>query len=138
VAQLGNNSTIAAVDQDGFLAGTLLNVGFDTDGRLVGYYSNGQNSTIAQLRLTMFTNEAGLQRVGDTLFVGSPNSDDPITTTANAAGAGSVRAGKLENSNVDISREFVNLIEAQRGFQANSRIITTTDEILAELMNIVR
>jgi flagellar hook protein FlgE len=86
----------------------------------------------------MFTNEAGLQRVGDTLFAGSPNSDDPIATTANAAGAGMVRAGKLENSNVDISREFVNLIEAQRGFQANSRIITTTDEILAELMNIVR
>ncbi|MFO0275799.1 MAG: flagellar hook-basal body complex protein, partial [Planctomycetota bacterium] len=138
VAQLGNNATIAAVDQDGYLAGTLLNVGFDTDGRLVGYYSNGQNSSIAQLRVTMFTNEAGLQRVGDTLFAGSPNSDDPIATTANAAGAGTVRAGKLENSNVDISREFVNLIEAQRGFQANSRIITTTDEILAELMNIVR
>jgi flagellar hook protein FlgE len=72
------------------------------------------------------------------MFVESPNSDDAISTTANAAGAGSVRAGQLENSNVDIAREFVNLIEAQRGFQANSRVITTTDEILAELMNIVR
>ena len=86
----------------------------------------------------MFSNEGGLVRVGDTMFVESPNSDDAITTTAGAAGAGSVRSGQLENSNVDIAREFVNLIEAQRGFQANSRVITTTDEILAELMNIVR
>jgi flagellar hook protein FlgE len=138
VALLGSSPTIAAVDQNGYQSGTLLNVGFDAEGRLVGYYSNGQNEEIARLRITMFSNEAGLQRVGDTMFVASPNSDDPIATVANAGGAGMVRAGTLENSNVDISREFVNLIEAQRGFQANSRVITTTDEILAELMNIVR
>jgi len=138
VAQLGSAPTIAAVDQDGYQSGTLLNVGFDAEGRLVGFYSNGQNEEIARLRITMFSNEGGLQRVGDTMFTASPNSDDAITTVANAGGAGMVRAGTLENSNVDISREFVNLIEAQRGFQANSRVITTTDEILAELMNIVR
>lgn len=138
VAQLGNATTVAAVDQDGFAAGTLLNVGFDTNGQLVGFYSNGQSQTLDTLRISMFSNEAGLVRAGDTLFTESPNSDDAIATVANAAGAGSVRAGQLENSNVDIAREFVNLIEAQRGFQANSRVITTTDEILAELMNIVR
>jgi len=138
VAQLGNATTVAAVDQDGFAAGTLLNVGFDTNGRLVGFYSNGQSQTLDTLRISMFSNEAGLVRAGDTLFTESPNSDDAIATVANSAGAGSVRAGQLENSNVDIAREFVNLIEAQRGFQANSRVITTTDEILAELMNIVR
>lgn len=138
VAQLGNSATVAAVDQDGFAAGTLLNVGFDNEGKLVGYYSNGQSQTLDTLRISMFSNEAGLVRVGDTMFVESPNSDDAIATTANSAGAGTVRAGQLENSNVDIAREFVNLIEAQRGFQANSRVITTTDEILAELMNIVR
>jgi flagellar hook protein FlgE len=86
----------------------------------------------------MFANEGGLMRAGDTMFVESPNSDDPIFTTANTAGSGSVRAGSLENSNVDIAREFVNLIEAQRGFQASSRVITTADEILSELINIVR
>lgn len=138
VAQLGNTATVAAVDQDGYAAGTLLNVGFNNEGELVGYYSNGQNQTLDTLRISMFSNEGGLVRSGDTMFVESPNSDDAITTTANAAGAGTVRAGQLENSNVDIAREFVNLIEAQRGFQANSRVITTTDEILAELMNIVR
>jgi len=138
VAQLGNSTTVAAVDQDGYAAGTLLNVGFNDNGQLIGFYSNGQSQTLNTLRISMFSNEAGLVRAGDTLFTESPNSDDAIATTANAAGAGSVRAGQLENSNVDIAREFVNLIEAQRGFQANSRVITTTDEILAELMNIVR
>ncbi|HEX5052307.1 MAG TPA: flagellar hook-basal body complex protein [Planctomycetota bacterium] len=138
LAMLGNSSTVAATNQDGFPAGTLLNVGFNGQGELVGFYTNGQSKTVDQLRISMFSNEGGLVRVGDTMFVGSPNSDDAIATTANSAGAGSVRAGQLENSNVDIAREFVNLIEAQRGFQANSRVITTTDEILAELMNIVR
>lgn len=138
VAMLGNTTTVAAVDQDGFAAGTLLNVGFSNGGELVGYYTNGQSQTLDQLRISMFSNEAGLLRSGDTMFVESPNSNDAIATTASAAGAGTVRAGQLENSNVDIAKEFVNLIEAQRGFQANSRVITTTDEILAELMNIVR
>jgi flagellar hook protein FlgE len=138
VAQLGNSATVAAIDQDGFGAGTLLNAGFNNNGQLVGFYSNGQNQVLDTLRISMFSNEGGLLRSGDTLFVESPNSDDAIATTANSAGAGSVSAGQLENSNVDIAREFVNLIEAQRGFQANSRVITTTDEILAELMNIVR
>jgi flagellar hook protein FlgE len=138
VAQLGNSATVAAVDQDGFAAGTMLSAGFNDKGELVGNYSNGQNKTIATLRISMFSNEGGLLRVGDTMFTESPNSDNAIATTANSAGAGTVRAGQLENSNVDIAREFVNLIEAQRGFQANSRVITTTDEILAELMNIVK
>jgi len=138
IAMLGAATTIAAVDQDGYGAGSLLNVGFNSNGQLVGFYTNGQNEVLDTLRISMFSNEAGLVRTGDTMFVESPNSDDAIATTANSAGAGSVRAGQLENSNVDIAREFVNLIEAQRGFQANSRVITTTDEILAELMNIVR
>jgi flagellar hook protein FlgE len=138
VAMLGNKATVAATDQDGYAAGTLLNVAFDQEGKLLGYYSNGKTKEFAQLRISMFPNEGGLLRAGDTLFVQSPNSDDPLATTAVAAGAGVIRAGSLENSNVDIAQEFVSLIEAQRGFQANSSVITTTDEMLAELMNIVR
>ncbi|MBK8099023.1 MAG: flagellar hook-basal body complex protein [Planctomycetes bacterium] len=138
VAMLGNVTTVAATDQDGYGPGTLLNAGFDDLGQLTGYYTNGQTQVLDQLRISMFANEAGLLREGDTVFIESPNSNDAIATTAGAAGAGSVRSGSLENSNVDIAREFVNLIEAQRGFQANSRVITTTDEILAELINIVR
>ncbi|MCA8941461.1 MAG: flagellar hook-basal body complex protein [Planctomycetes bacterium] len=138
VTMLGNATTVAAVDQDGFGAGTLLNVAIDQQGRLTGFYTNGQNQVLDTLRISLFANEGGLLRSGETMFVQSPNSDDAISTVSGAAGAGSIRAGSLENSNVDIAEEFVALIEAQRGFQANSRIITTSDEILAELVNIVR
>jgi flagellar hook protein FlgE len=138
VALLGNQTTVAATDQDGHAAGTLLNVAFDASGTLQGYYTNGQSKTIDTLRVAMFPNEEGLLRQGNTLFVQSPNSDDAIVTTAGSGGAGVLRPGSLENSNVDIAEEFVSLITAQRGFQANSRVITTTDEILAELVNIVR
>ena len=138
IAMLGDSATVAATDQDGFGPGSLLNVAFDTNGRLNGFYSNGQSQVIDTLRLSVFPNEAGLVREGDTMFVESPNSDSAIFTTAAVAGAGTIRPGALENSNVDIAREFVDLIEAQRGFQANSRVITTADQILADLMNIVR
>ncbi len=138
VAMLGNTATVAATDQDGYGPGTLLNAAFDTAGNLTGFYTNGQSQVLNTLRISLFPNESGLLRAGDTMFVESPNSDDAIATVSGSAGTGSIRPGSLENSNVDIAREFVNLIEAQRGFQANSRVITTTDEILAELMNIVR
>lgn len=138
VSMLGSATTVAATDQDGFGPGVLLNVGIDAAGNLEGFYTNGQSQTLSTLRLSVFANEAGLLRTGDTMFSQSPNSDDAIQTTAGSAGAGAIRSGSLENSNVDIAAEFVNLIEAQRGFQANSRIITTADEILAELVNIVR
>ena len=111
---------------------------FTPTGDLVGSYSNGLTNTLDTLRISVFPNQSGLLRAGNTMFVEAPNTDDPISTTAGVGGAGIVRAGSLENSNVDIATEFVKLIEAQRGFQANSRVITTTDEILAELINIVR
>ena len=88
VAMLGSATTLAAVDQNGFGAGTLLNVGFNNDGELMGFYSNGQSQVLDQLRISMFGNEAGLVREGDTLFSASPNSDTAIATTANTAGAG--------------------------------------------------
>jgi flagellar hook protein FlgE len=137
VAMLGNSTTIAATDQDGWGPGTLVSVAFDRKGNLSGYYTNGQSQVLSQLRLSVFPNEEGLSKVGNTMWVESPNSDNAIATTAGSAGAGDVRPGALENSNVDIASEFVNLIEAQRGFQANSRVITTTDQILADLINIV-
>ncbi len=135
---LGDKATAAATDQDGYAAGTLLNVAFNDEGDLEGFYSNGQNSRIATLRIALFPNEGGLTRIGDTLFLESPNSDNAILTTAGNAGAGTIVSGALENSNVDIAEEFVRLIEAQRGFQANARVITTTDQVLAEMINIVR
>jgi flagellar hook protein FlgE len=138
VSMMGDSTTVAAVDQDGYGPGTLQNIGFDQLGNLISHYSNGQSSILDTLRIAMFRNEGGLLRTGGTMFATAPNSDDAIATVAGSAGAGLVRAGALENSNIDIAAEFVSLIEAQRGFQANSRVITTTDQILAELVNIVR
>ncbi|HHI79399.1 MAG TPA: flagellar hook-basal body complex protein [Planctomycetes bacterium] len=138
LSMLGDKSTAAATDQDGYAAGQLLNIAFNEEGTLQGFYTNGQNSDIATLRIALFPNPAGLNRIGDTLFVESPNSDNAIITTAGNAGTGSVVSGALENSNVDIAEEFVRLIEAQRGFQANARVITTTDQVLSEMINIVR
>ncbi len=134
----GDQYSAAAIDQDGFTAGELLAVSFTQAGELTGQYSNGRSQVLETLRLSLFANQNGLLRQGETMFVEAPNSSNPIFTTAGTGGAGVVRSGSLENSNVDIASEFVKLIEAQRGFQANSRVITTTDEILAELINIVR
>lgn len=138
LAMLGTQATAAATDQDGFAAGNLLNIAFNEGGTLQGYYSNGKTSDIATLRIAVFNNPGGLLREGETLFAESPNSDNAVQTIAGSSGAGVVVSGALESSNVDIAEEFVRLIEAQRAFQANARVITTTDEILSELLTIVR
>ncbi len=138
LSMLGNKSTAAATNQDGYPAGNLLNIAINENGVLQGYYSNGKSNDVATLRIAMFQNPGGVLRIGDTLLVESPNSDSAILTTAGNGGSGNVVSGVLENSNVDIAEEFVRLIEAQRGFQANARVITTTDQILSELLNIVR
>jgi flagellar hook protein FlgE len=134
----GAEASAAATDQDGFGSGELLRVSFSPGGDLTGHFSNGQIQTLDTLRISLFPNPNGLLRAGNTMFVEAPNSDSAISTTAGTGGAGVVRAGSLESSNVDIASEFVKLIEAQRGFQASARVITTTDEVLAELLNIVR
>jgi flagellar hook protein FlgE len=138
VSMLGESATVAATNQGGYPAGSLLEVAFNENGDLQGFYTNGKSINIDTLRIALFRNPAGVTRVGETLFTESPNTDDAILTTAQNGGAGSVISGVLENSNVDIAEEFVRLIEAQRGYQANARVITTTDQILSELMNIVR
>jgi len=134
----GSAASAAVVDQDGYPSGELLRVSFTPGGDLVGHFSNGQIQVLDTLRITVFPNPQGLLRAGNTMFVEAPNSDSPISTVAGSGGAGVIRAGSLESSNVDIASEFVKLIEAQRGFQASARVITTTDEVLAELLNIVR
>ena len=138
LSMLGSKATAAAINQDGFAAGTLLNVAINKNGIMQGFFSNGQTTDIGTLRIAVFNNPQGLVREGDTLFSESPNSNNAILTTAGNANAGTLVAGVLESSNVDIAEEFVRLIEAQRGFQANARVITTADQILAELLNIVR
>ena len=108
------------------------------DGKVRGVYSDGVQRDIAQLAVADFANPMGLDRIGDTSFRESANSGAVQLGTAGQGQRGQIMAGALEMSNVDLSAEFTNLILAQRGFQASSRVITTSDQVLEDLVNIKR
>ncbi|GAA4972137.1 flagellar hook protein FlgE [Kineococcus glutinatus] len=124
--------------QDGAPIGTLMSYSFGTDGVITGSYSNGYKQTLGQVAIATFNNSAGLVKEGNSLYSVSTNSGAPVYGIAGEAGRGALLAGSLEMSNVDLSAEFTNLILAQRGFQANSRIISASDEILQDLVNLKR
>ena len=136
--QYANSSTTIFQDQNGFAAGFLQSVSVDTSGVITGNYSNGQVLERAQVALASFNNLAGLRKEGGNIFRETTASGAPITGPPETNGLGSISPNSLEQSNVDLGAEFVKLITTQRGFQANSKIITTTDEMLADLINIKR
>lgn len=124
--------------QDGYSSGTLQRVSIDQDGIVKGIFSNGNDLTLGQVLLADFSSPVGLESAGMNLYKETYDSGQPLIGEPGSAGRGLVKSSTLELSNVDIAREFVNMITAQRGFQANSKIITTTDELLAELVNLKR
>jgi flagellar hook protein FlgE len=130
--------TVEASTQNGRSAGTLQSFTINADGTLLGSFSNGLKQSIGKVALATFTNPSGLSKVGGSLYRGTVNSGDPQVGAAGTGGRGELTGGALEMSNVDLSAEFTNLIIAQRGFQANSRVITTSDELLQELVNLKR
>ncbi len=130
--------TIAASSQDGQAAGTLQSFTVNADGTIMGSFSNGLKQAVGQIALASFTNPSGLEKSGSSLYTTTVNSGDAQIGAAGTGGRGSLTSGSLEMSNVDLSAEFTNLIVAQRGFQANSRIITTSDSVLEELVNLKR
>jgi len=138
VTQFASSFTTSAKYQDGYTMGVLETYSVDQNGNVIGHFDNGQNGTLYRIPLALFNNPAGLDKVGDTLFAESVNSGVPQIKQANTGGAGSITAGALEMSNVDMAEEFTSMIIAQRGFEANARVITTADSILATLMNIKR
>jgi len=105
---------------------------------MVGHYSNGQILYLYRVGLAKFNNEQALNKVGGNLWAATRASGDAITGHPGENGLGSIAPNSLEQSNVDIASEFVKMITTQRGFQANSRIITTTDDMLQELINLKR
>lgn len=117
---------------------TLASYGIGKDGVLTGTLDDGSTVKMGQIALANFTNPAGLEKVGDTSFVASNNSGVATIGTPNSSGFGKLSTGTLEASNVDLSLEFTNLIIAQRGYQANARVITTSDSVLEELVNLKR
>lgn len=130
--------TISAANQDGRAAGGLQSFAINSDGTLVGSFSNGLKQSIGRVALGNFANPSGLEKSGSSMYRATVNSGDAQVGEAGAGGRGVLSGGSLEMSNVDLSAEFTNLIVAQRGFQANSRVITTSDELLQELVNLKR
>jgi flagellar hook protein FlgE len=136
--QYASESATIFQSQDGFPAGTLKSLSVSQDGVISGIFTNGQIKPVAQLAIAKFMAPTQLTKFGRNLYAESYDSGHAIVGTPNRAGIGRVMSNSLELSNVDLAREFVNMISAQRGFQANSRVITTTDFLLQELVNLVR
>lgn len=136
----GNKSTITGLRDDGRKIGAMTGVSIGTDGVITANYSNGQSKTIAQIAVATFANAMGLANEGDNLYSATANSGefDGQGVDIKASGTGYMTTGVLEMSNVDLSQEFTDMITTQRGFQANSRIITTSDTLLEELVNLKR
>nr|HPQ38552.1 flagellar hook-basal body complex protein [Synergistaceae bacterium] len=138
VTQFGSAFTTKAYYQDGYAMGVLEDYSVGTDGVITGVYSNEQRRSLATIALSVFANPEGLQKVGDTAFRTTSNSGLAQIVAPQSGGAGKILGGNLEMSNVDLSEEFITLIKAQRGFQANARTVTTSDSVLEELVNIKR
>jgi flagellar hook protein FlgE len=131
-------TTVAATGQDGYKAGTLEAFGLQPDGSLVGSFSNGVKQIVGRIALARFANPEGLEKAGQSAYTGTANSGGVQIGAAGDPGFGTLAGGALEMSNVDLSQEFTNLIVAQRGFQANARIITSSDQVLQELVDLKR
>lgn len=131
-------STTNFQTQDGYPPGVLMNVTVSSEGVISGHYSNGQILDLYQITLANFNNTQGLSKEGGNLYSETIESGPAYTNAPGSGALGKINPNSLEQSNVDLATEFVKMIVAQRGFQANSRVITTTDEILQELMNLKR
>jgi flagellar hook protein FlgE len=138
ITAYGGAKTLAVKSADGFAAGSLQQFQISPDGTVVGIFSNGQKLNMAQIALANFNNPGGLEKMGNSTYRSSTNSGIAQVGTPADGGRGTLIGGSLEMSNVDLASEFTNLIIAQRGFQANSRVITTSDQLLEELVNIKR
>ncbi len=139
ISTFNADSSVKPKNIDGYATGNLVTFSVGGDGILTGIYSNGQQQPLGMVALASFENPAGLQKVGENMYIPTTNSGDfKKGVKAGAEGTGKINPGTLEMSNVDLSKEFTDMIVTQRGFQANSRIITTSDEMLQELVNLKR
>jgi flagellar hook protein FlgE len=134
--QYGSPSAVQNISQDGYAPGYLSGVVIDSDGIISGNYTNGVTQDIAQLVLADFVNLYGLAREGSQLYMATSESGEPLYDQAGIGGMGTISSGMLEEANIDLAAEFIKMMITQRGFQANSKVITTTDEMMATLISI--
>jgi flagellar hook protein FlgE len=138
LTQFGAPSSVSAQSQNGYSSGDLSGVSVDGQGVVLASYSNGEKVAVGQLAVARFRSNDGLARAGQNLWAASRDSGEAVLGTAGSGGRGAISAGAVEQSNVDLADQFVGLIAHQRAFQANSRTISTADEMLQELVNLKR
>ncbi len=132
------SSQVAALTQNGSASASLSNINIDQYGKVEGIFSNGQSRDLAQVMVATFANNNGLVSVGDNMYTVAANSGDPIVGEPGETTATTMQSGALEQSNVDLAKEFTNMIVAQRGFEANAHVITTSDTLLQDITNLIR
>ena len=138
ITAFASASTLNAQSQNGYGVGTIQGVSVDGDGVISGFFSNGQIRNLGQVALADFQSPWGLKALGEGIYASSLASGGAAVGIAGEGGRGEISSGALELSNVDLAREFVKMITAQRGFQASSRVITTSDEVLTDVINLKR
>jgi flagellar hook protein FlgE len=134
--QYGGAFGVTAITQDGYATGQLSTVNIDTSGIVSAVYTNGRSTQLGQLAMANFPNPQGLQQLGDTNWAQTYTSGTVVTGTASGAGFGTIQSGALESSNVDLTTELVNMITAQRAFQANAQVVTTANQLSETVINI--
>lgn len=138
LTQVAAPSSTSATQQDGYASGSLVSYSIGSDGTIQGTFSNGQTQALGQILLATFANDQGLNRIGANNFVASLASGAPSVGIPGTGGRGTLSGGALEQSNVDISTEFADLILAQSGFQANAKVVTTLDTITQDTINMIQ
>jgi flagellar hook protein FlgE len=138
LSQFAGSSSVQALGQDGSAIGSLQSFTIGQDGIVTGVFSNGKTRPVGQVAVAGFSNPVGLEKTGNSLYRATVNSGLASVGSAGTGGRGVLAGGTLEMSNVDLAQEFTNLIVAQRGFQANSKVITASDELLQDLVNLKR
>ncbi len=133
----GGLSALVAVSQDGAMTGELTSLSVEEDGTVVGSYTNGEQLDVGRVGIAMFGAESGLERIGNGLFRATPEAGDAAIGAAGTGGRGSIAGNALEKSNVDLETEFVSMITAQRSYQANSKVISTANDTLQTLLQLV-
>lgn len=138
ISQLAAETQVQASNQNGFPPGSLQGFSVGVDGVVTGIFTNGLTRPLGQIAMAIFPNNNGLERMGNNLWRATDNSGIPVVGAPKSGGRGNVSSGFLEQSNIDIGSEFTELIVTQRGFQANTRVVTTVDEMLQDLLNMKR
>lgn len=138
LTQFGGGFGISEITQDGFPVGRINSLDVDENGLIIARYTNGRQTAMGQVALSNFTNVGGLRPEGDNIFTETGASGSPLTAAPGSTNLGLVQSGALEQSNVDLTRELVDMISAQRTFQANAQVISTAEELTQTVINISR